>query len=301
MVEKKPKVSIGLPVYNGEQFLEGAINSILSQTFTDFELIISDNASTDKTREICQIFMAKDPRIHYSRNDTNLGGGNNTNHTFYLSKGKYFCWASHDDLYAPQYLEKCVGVLVQDPAIVLCHTMVTEIDEYGRFLRIIDRQEGSSLKPHERFSALASLEHHCEQTSGLIRSNVLHKTSLLLNYTDADRTLLAELALYGQFHQIAEPLFFKRIHPKMSTLAFPDWHERMAWFNPGINKRIVFPHWQQFFHYMWIIMKSPINGTERLECLKYMSRWILREWHGRWMARDLKIAVKKILKYPTKY
>ena len=99
-----PKVSIGLPVYNGDEFLEKAIESILGQSFTDFELIISDNASTDKTALICQTYAARDARIRYYRNATNIGGANNGNRTFLLAQGQYFRWAAHDDLCAPELI-----------------------------------------------------------------------------------------------------------------------------------------------------------------------------------------------------
>src|SRR5574341_1733201 len=130
MTHGTPTVSIGLPVYNGERFLVEAINSLLAQTYTDFELIISDNASTDRTDEICMSFQASDARIRYYRQKTNIGGGNNANFTFKVAKGKYFCWAAHDDVYAPRFLEECVAVLDGAPEVVLSHTIVAEIDEH---------------------------------------------------------------------------------------------------------------------------------------------------------------------------
>ncbi|MCB0187328.1 MAG: glycosyltransferase family 2 protein, partial [Caldilineaceae bacterium] len=123
-----PRVSIGLAVYNGEPYLADAIRSILSQSFTNFELIISDNASTDRTAAICQEFAARDSRIRYSRNATNIGGANNENRTFRLARGEYFRWAAHDDICAPELLEKSVAVLDQNPDVVLCYSMTTEID-----------------------------------------------------------------------------------------------------------------------------------------------------------------------------
>ena len=99
-----PRVSIGLPVYNGELFLENALDSILSQTYSDFELIISDNASDDKTEEICRSYAARDKRVRYSRNAHNLGAAPNYNRVYHLARGRYFKWASHDDVLAPEFL-----------------------------------------------------------------------------------------------------------------------------------------------------------------------------------------------------
>ena len=94
----KPRVSIGLPVYNGQEFLEETLHSILNQTFNDFELIICDNASTDRTAEICRSFAKRDRRIRYYRNEINLGAAKNFNGVFFLARGEYLKWSDNDDL-----------------------------------------------------------------------------------------------------------------------------------------------------------------------------------------------------------
>src|SRR4051794_25259685 len=116
-----PKVSIGLPVYNGEAFLAEAVESLLAQTFTDFEILLVDNASTDRTQEICRAFAARDPRVKYHRNETNIGGGPNWNRAYDLtpSDSTYFKWAAHDDRHAPDFLARCVEALDRDPGLAL--------------------------------------------------------------------------------------------------------------------------------------------------------------------------------------
>src|SRR4051812_44240337 len=104
MTEHTPLVSIGLPVYNGEKYIAEAIESLLSQDYTNIEIIISDNASTDNTPQICQQYQHKNPRIRYFRNDTNIGASNNFNRTFELSKGEFFMWAAYDDLRDQTYI-----------------------------------------------------------------------------------------------------------------------------------------------------------------------------------------------------
>src|SRR4051812_19900693 len=207
-----PRVSIGLAVYNGDAFLEEAIESILAQTFRDFELIISDNASTDRTDEICKRYAAADPRIRYSRHPTNIGGVNNENHTFTLARGEYFRLAAHDDVCAPTLIEKCVKALDDNPDAVLCHSANIEIDENGKQIGIRYGREGCSQRPSQRFRELSWRWYPCEATYGLIRSNVLRKTRLQQNYTGSDRVLLCELGLYGRFILLEEPLFYKRFH-----------------------------------------------------------------------------------------
>ena len=176
-----------------------AIDSILNQTYTDFELILSDNASSDRTEEMARAYAASDPRIRYHRNPENIGGANNGNFTFTLARGKYFRWAADDDICAPRLLEKCVAVLEEHPEVVLCYTMITEIDENGVPYKTMALNRGLAERPSERFGNLLQKDHMCETTYGLIRSSVMRRTRLQQNYTDSDRTLLAELAYMGHF------------------------------------------------------------------------------------------------------
>ncbi len=295
-----PKVSIGFAVYNGEPYLAEALESILTQTFTDFELIISDNASTDHTAELCKQYAAQDARIRYYRNVTNIGGANNENLTFRLARGEYFRWAAHDDICAPELLARCVAMLDANPQIVLCSTAIIKIDEKGNQLTLLDRNKSTSPEPHVRLREMANMDHWCEESYGLIRAEVLRKTALQRNYTDSDRTLLAELSLYGVFYQVPEALFYKRIHPTMSTIIYPKWRSRMAWFNPTFNlsEDITCPHWLQFFHYLDVIKEAPLTTFERLRCYQYiLGRWLCREGHGRSMISDLVLATAHMPKF----
>ena len=119
---KPPRVSIGLPVYNGERWLAEALDSLLAQTYSDFELIISDNGSTDDTQAICEEYAARDRRIRYIRQEINRGLAWNWNCVFEESAGDYFKWAACDDLYHPTFLERCVQILDQYPDVAWCHT-----------------------------------------------------------------------------------------------------------------------------------------------------------------------------------
>jgi glycosyltransferase involved in cell wall biosynthesis len=274
----KPKVSIGLAVFNGEKYLREAINSILTQTFRDFELIICDNASTDKTEAICREYATKDSRIRYYRNSTNIGGANNENLTFKLCQGKYFRLAAHDDVLASNLIAKCVEVLDQNPEIVLCYSNIVKIDENGQEIGILDQDKANASKPSKRFQDLANWNHDCETTYGLVRSDILSKTDLQLNYTDSDRTLLCELSLYGRFYKISEPLFYKRYHPDMSTQIYPDSLERMSWFNPSENEKIIDYlqlTWIQYRHYLEIVSRTPLLFRERISCYFHVNSWFL--------------------------
>jgi glycosyltransferase involved in cell wall biosynthesis len=131
-----PRVSIGLPVYNGEDYVGASVESLLAQTFTDFELVIVDNASTDRTSEICRSFASRDRRVRYHRNERNIGGGLNMNLAFELANGApFYKWAAHDDIHAPTFLERCMDALDRDPTAVLAFTKVELIDSEGKTLR----------------------------------------------------------------------------------------------------------------------------------------------------------------------
>jgi len=131
-----PTVSIGLPVYNGERFIRQALDSALSQTFQDFEIIISDNYSTDGTQEICRAYAAQDSRIKYIRQDKNLGMYWNLSFVARSATGQFFTWLAHDDILEPGFLEQTLKYLSQHPRVVLAAGDFAVIDENGCPLRI---------------------------------------------------------------------------------------------------------------------------------------------------------------------
>ena len=271
-----PRLTLGMPVYNGERFLEETLRSLLAQTYTDFALVISDNGSTDRTQEICRSFSVRDPRIRYHREEVNRGAAWNYNRVVELAAGEYFKWAAHDDLITPDYLARCVEVLDRDPGIVLCHADDQDVDEHGapidrrRISHIPSGAKASSTDAATRFRNLIRLDHDCEYVFGVIRLEVLRKTALILSYTDSDRTLLGELALYGRFHEIPDRLFIHRHHTGSSCRAFPisgGWHERTAWFDPSKSGKVEFPQWRQVSEYLKAIHRSPMSAGDKARCL----------------------------------
>jgi len=215
MSSSKLRLSLGMPVFNGENYIRQAIDSLLSQTFSDFELIISDNGSTDRTEEICRAYAARDSRIHYYRNEENRGAAWNFNRVFELANGKYFKWVAHDDLHAPEFFSKCVEALDRDPSIVLAYTNTAKIDGEGKLLGSLPTSiydlHADSFNACERFRYLICVWHACDPIFGVIRSDILKKTPLMRSFISADRMLLAQLALLGRFYEIQEFLFFWRL------------------------------------------------------------------------------------------
>jgi len=276
-----PRVSIGLPVRNGERYLEAALDSLLAQTFTDFELVISDNASTDATPSICRAYAARDARIRYSRLEKDIGGFPNHNRVVELSVGEYFTWGSHDDLRAPDHLAQCVAVLDRDPGVVLCFSRVQEIDERvnprpGRreFLANV-----ASSDPNERWWDLVNGDWVYDPIYGVIRRDVLRRTGLLRPYWDSDRVLLAELALHGRFQRLEEALFFRRVHAGQSCRVFPSRRALVAWYAPHRIGDIAFPLLTECRDWFLVIARASIPWRVRLRCTGAAIRWALNHRH----------------------
>jgi len=267
-----PKVSVGLPVYNAEHYLDDTLRNLLGQSYRDFELIISDNASTDATEEICRDHAAKDRRIIYHRNNRNMGIAWNHNRVFHLSSGEFFMWASHDDVRTTDYISQCVAALEADPRKVLAFSKVEFIDEEGTGLE----KQGISLKtdaqkPHERFRELIRMDYTCEAMYGLIRTAVLKRTALHGPYPDSDRVLLAELGLHGQFIRAHNITFYRR---SRTQKIYPSRQERVSLFNPARAGRIAFPYFREYGEYLSAIKRAPLIAYERMHCYLLMQRWV---------------------------
>lgn len=285
MQEIAPLVSIGIPVYNGAKYIAETLDSILAQTLTDFEVIVSDNASTDNTREIVEAYIAKDSRIRYYRNESNIGAAPNYNRTFELSRGKYFHWNAHDDLIAPTYLEKCVAILEADPGIVLAHTRTEVIgpegqvfefpvnpdgsakysvtDSQGRLfmgeLDVYDRKLDSNNRKERFFNAMDL--RGCYETFGLIRADALRRTHLQENYYGTDTVMLTELALLGRFYVLREKLFMNRRHPDQSYFITSLW-QRSLW-NNGKKKFVMPTRVMRMRGFMRAIRESDMSLIEK--------------------------------------
>lgn len=288
MNSSQPLVSIGLPVFNGEAYLEEAIRSVLAQTLDDLELVISDNASTDRTAEICRDWAATDRRVRYVRNPENLGAAPNYNRTFAESRGRYFKWLAHDDRLRPGYLATTVAVLESDPSIVLCNTTVDYIDERGAPLGHYASPLGlaAAARPSERFAALVLRSHSCVDFFGTIRRSALEGSLLHGSFHGADRALLAQLALRGRMVQLEPALVEMREHPHRYTRSRRSGAERQSWHETGATRRPL-PTLELWRTYSRLVASEPLAAEERRACRRALARWWFVNWNVLRLAADL--------------
>jgi glycosyltransferase involved in cell wall biosynthesis len=202
-----PLISIGLPTYNGETFLRQALDSLLAQDYQNFEIIISDNASTDGTAAICREYAATDARIKFFQNDENRGAVYNFCRVLALSSGKYFMWAADHDLWHSTLLTKASAVLESDPSVVLCYPRAERIDGEGRSLGLAaNTMDTRGLSAVARYAYLLNNISGGDMICGLIRPEALRRLDPKTVW-GADQATLAGLALQGTFAHLPEPLF----------------------------------------------------------------------------------------------
>lgn len=294
MNKGKPHVSIGLPVYNGERFLKETLNSLLAQTYSDFELIISDNDSTDQTESICRVYAAQDRRIRYYRNPKNIGVARNFNRVFELSSGKYFKWASADDLCLPNHLTCCLNTIEKNPAAVLVYPKTRFIDENEELLDIEDPGwDLRSEKAYDRLRYVIFAGHWVNSHYGLMRASALSRTKLFPDYPSGDYRLLGELSLMGTFLEIPEPLFLRRIHPAASShnARNLDW---MLKFFMGKHGRICLPSWEISRDYLFIIVHSELSVSEKASLIGAVLRRM--RWSKKFLLNELAFGLRMYCK-----
>ncbi len=273
-----PRLSIGLPVYNGENFLAESLESLLGQSYEDFELIISDNASTDGTADICRRYMKQDSRIKYVRQPRNIGCGPNHNVLVAQARGELFKWASHDDLYARDLMERCIEALDEYPHVVLAHSWTAMIDSSRTVTKAVRYPLASdSLRAPERFLS-ALFANGGDDDGGVIRLSVLRRVRPHDSYHHADRTIVTEINLHGPFYQVPGWLYFRRDHPERAERACPTVRTRCANLDPRRADRLWHPVLRLYAEYIWgyvtAIHRAPLSPADRRECYAHLARWV---------------------------
>jgi glycosyltransferase involved in cell wall biosynthesis len=272
-----PRLSIGLPVYNGEKYLAESLDTLLGQSFEDFELIISDNASTDGTAGICRRYRKQDSRIRYICQPRNIGAAPNHNFVVGQARGELFKWAASDDLYARDLLKCCVDALDEYPHVVLAHSWTALIDSAGQVTEAIEYPLATaSLRAPERFQSMLYGKAG-DDSYGVIRTEVLRRTSLHDSYHHADRTITTEFVLHGAFYQVPDWLYCRRDHPDRAERARPTVRARCANLDPRRADPWRHPAIRLYAEYLWgyvaAIRRAPLSPADRQECYRHLARW----------------------------
>jgi glycosyltransferase involved in cell wall biosynthesis len=282
MADSQPLVSIGMPVYNEERYLEQALQSLLSQSFENFELIISDNASTDRTGEICLTYAAKDPRVRYSRMETNLGSSVNFNRVFQLSNSPYFFWASGHDTRHETFIARCVEILEHDASVVLCYPGARWIETDGRPGDILHSHvETRGLSQVSRYRTVLWGLGYVYQPYGIMRSNALKRTGLMRpNTLGADVVLMTELALLGAFAEVPEPLLcLQRLSDFGSTNQYlvktlgQSSERRSSWY---LYSKMIYEHLRVVPRHTKGLREKAVLVLSVIFCMLTKYRWLLR-------------------------
>jgi glycosyltransferase involved in cell wall biosynthesis len=282
-----PSVSVGMPVYNGAQFVARAIESVLNQDLSDLELVICDNASTDETQSICMDYARRDPRVRYFRNEKNLGAMANFSRVFELSRGNYFRWLSADDYVGPGALALCKAVLDQRPEVVLCCTKVDIVDGDGEVLRHYEElQQLEQPGALERMRAAKAQDPWSNAIYGLMRRDVLARTRLMGAFGGSDAALLVELSLHGRFAEVPERLFFRRLHREAYSYTSSIEQMRKFYAPQSPRKRaLILYTWHHLVDHWRAIARAPLAPRERLALRIYLFRTAL--WSRKQLAIEL--------------
>lgn len=267
----RPIVSVGLPVYNGLPYLETALESLRQQELSDMEIVVSDNASTDGTRELVEEAAARDDRIRYVRNPENIGGTRNFNRVFHLARGKYFKWASSDDFVSPDAISRCVELLEGDPTTILAHPETCLVDAEGEPIEMYD--EGDGWSSDAAVERLAQALFHLGLVNlhyGVMRADVLTDTVLLGHYPSSDHVLIADLAIRGRFRQVDDVYLYRRIHPEATGSL--DEQSLAEFFEPDRERPFEDAILRVFWNHARVIWGASVGPREKVEMFVALAR-----------------------------
>jgi glycosyltransferase involved in cell wall biosynthesis len=269
---RTPRVTIGMPVFNGARHLASALDSLLAQTFTDFELLIADNASTDRTGDICENHARRDARIRYVRHTTNRGAVYNWNFVVEQGRGQYFKWASANDWCAPTMLEHCVRALDDDPRVVVVYGRTAYVDDDDHELGIYEHDpQVLDERPSVRFERMCRELRANNAQSGLVRRDVLLRTGIERDFPGGDMGLMSELALHGGFRRLPEVLLHRRLGLESAT-KFRTAEELRAFLNPASREVERCVTWRTHWDYVASVRRAPLSFMERWSTLRYILR-----------------------------
>lgn len=281
----RPRLSIGLPVYNGGDLLPQSLDALLGQTFGDFELVVSSNASTDGTDEVVRDYAARDPRVRLVRQRQNIGAARNHDAVFRETTGELFKWASADDLYARDLVERCVALLDESPEAVLAHAWTAAIDEEGALIQAMEYPLATDAPdPAVRLRSMLYGGDdlpgaiRADDFYGVIRSDVLRRVKPHGSHHHADQTFMADLALQGPFRQVPDWLYFRRHHGGRAFLANPSVQAWTSNLDPRRSSRWRHPKPRLYAEFAWAhldnVRRAPLTPAQRRACYGILAGWV---------------------------
>lgn len=303
-----PMLTVGMPVYNADRFLAKSLDSILQQTFADFELLISDNASTDRTEAICLEYASRDKRIRYFRNERNMGAGWNFRRVYSQANGKYYKQAAHDDFLEPTFLEECIKALEADPGLVLAHARTRIVSRTGELVEYYSSPlRFDSPDPLIRWHDLLLNDHMCFQIFGVFRMDALRRCPPQGSYVNSDGILLAQIGFLGRFWESEKFLFISTRHENQSMQTVPARLKSKGfrlirrhgtlpcpeWWDPTKSRGINFPELRQLCEYAASVKRAPLSFAQKLHAYFLLLPWTQK--HFRRITKDLLIAADQII------
>jgi glycosyltransferase involved in cell wall biosynthesis len=263
--DARPRLSFAIPVRNGEQFLGRALDSLLAQDFEALEILVCDNASTDRTPDIVQRYVGRDRRVRYVRNPEDIGQIENFNRAFELSRGDYIRWMGADDWLEPTYARRCVATLDARPDAVGVTTQWRFMDDSGRVTALDVRgPRVDAPSPFRRLCLTLKLLQTVQPTLfdpiySLLRRDALQRTRLLLIDPWTDRLLAVELCLLGSFCHIDDCLATRRSFFEKAEVRLPRYHKSLG---TKRGRRVA-----MYLGFADIVRRAPLAMRQKISCL----------------------------------
>ena len=284
------RVTIGMPAYNAEETIDQAIKSMLSQTYGDLKLLISDNASTDNTEEICRRYEREDPRVTYVRHEENLGATENYNYVCRAANSEFFKWHSSNDICSLETIERCVKVLSENPDIVLCYPQTRLFEATPDDGKDYQDLQGADVdSPIARFFNVIDNMALNNVMNGVVRADELKLTPLIRPFYYADRNMIAELALRGKI-ALVEGCYFHRRMDAASAIIMKSESDAMAHFDPSWERPLPFMNWRIYSAFLSSLFRSNIGA---LTAVRALPQFLRRVWYAKadlW--GDIKTAIR---------
>jgi glycosyltransferase involved in cell wall biosynthesis len=282
----EPLLTICVPVFNGERFLAQCLDSLLSQTFRNYVLVIRDNASTDSTAEICQRYVQADSRVRYHRNQVNIGMYGNITLLLRSAQTRYVKLATADDYWSPTMLGDALVKMESDLSLVLCYPKMVQVDQDGHELNRYEKSiELMDIDPIVRFKRVLNELGLVYQLMGVIRTSAIRSTLPFMNQPGADCVYLAELSLYGKMLELPEYQYFRRFHEESSSWnRTSEVHQIKRVLGVGAS-RIRLAGWKYHFGLIRRLFHSPLAFGPKFKLLLFLGRRIM--WDRSALFREL--------------